>query len=140
MGPTTLRSPVQTRSRRGRSTGSTSSDKSAKEPKTGVHRAFVKDRETIIEPQSYQEAMNTPERDLWILAMEEEMESFMQHGVWELTKRVPGQKLLDSRWVFTLKRTLDGNVRLYKARLVARGYKQKQGIDFQEKFASVVRF
>jgi hypothetical protein len=49
-------------------------------------------------------------------------------------------KLLDVKWVFKIKRNADGSLERYKARLVIKGYKQQQPVDFEETFASVCRY
>jgi hypothetical protein len=50
-----------------------------------------------------------------------------------------GRKLVDSKWVFKLKRDSDGNIARYKARLVARGFTQEHGVDYHETFAPTMR-
>lgn len=50
------------------------------------------------------------------------------------------KKVLSSKWVFKLKRNQDGSIDKYKARLVARGYEQRAGIDYEEVFAPVARY
>ena len=69
--------------------------------------------------------------------MEEEMNALITNQTWELVSLPAGRKAIDSKWVFKVKNT-DGNTR-FKARLVIRGFRQMQGIDFMETFAPVVR-
>jgi hypothetical protein len=59
--------------------------------------------------------------------------------IWELVKLPVGHKPIGLKWVFKLKRNVEGEVVNHKARLVAKGFVQKQGIDFEEVFAPVAR-
>ena len=91
------------------------------------------------EPNSYQEAINSDHSAEWKRAMELEIESMMKNNVWQTVSRPEGQKVVGSKWVFKLKRDEGGNIVRYKARLVARGFDQREGVDYEETFAPVVR-
>ena len=67
----------------------------------------------------------------WELAMIDEMTSLKKNKTWSLTKLLEEKKALQNRWVYRLKEEFDGR-RRYKARLVVKGFQQKQGIDFTE--------
>ena len=71
--------------------------------------------------------------------MEAELESLHKNQVWELSELPPGRKAVGSR-VCKQKCDADGNVERYKERLIAQGYNQKYGIDYDETFRPVVRF
>lgn len=72
--------------------------------------------------------------------MRDEIISMFDNDVFEIVKKPHGRKIVTCRWVFATKKNIDGNVYRYKARLVARGYSQVHGIDYEEVFAPVVRF
>ncbi|KAL1941168.1 hypothetical protein VTO73DRAFT_7380 [Trametes versicolor] len=91
------------------------------------------------EPQTYKEAMASPEANEWEAAMVQELESIASLGSFELTSLPPGRKPIGTRWVFLVKRDTNGNVLRYKARLVAQGFTQQPGVDFQETFALVAK-
>ena len=91
------------------------------------------------EPTSFQEAINSPERDKWIAAMKEEFDSLGKHGTMELVPRPEGRKTITCKWVYRIKYDANGNVVRHKARLVARGYSQIHGLDYTETFAPVTR-
>ena len=92
------------------------------------------------EPSTYAEAVNGPESKQWILAMKEEIESLIRNKTWILVDKVEFRRVISCKWVFMKKieSTEPGGVR-FKARLVARGFNQEEGIDFNEVFSPVVK-
>ena len=89
------------------------------------------------EPQTYQGAVGGEESELWKKSMDEEMRSLWENGTWELVEKPEGVKPVPMKWVYKIKRDAQGNVERYKSRLVAKGYLQRQGIDFEEVYAPV---
>jgi len=75
----------------------------------------------------------------WRNAIESEYNSLMLNKTWSLCKLPPGHKAITSKWVFKKKIRANGKLDKYKARIVARGYTQKHGIDYQETFSPLVR-
>ena len=93
------------------------------------------------EPSSYEEAVATPEREQWLAAMQAEIESLQANHVYSPVSSLPaGSQLLTAKWVFKRKRDDSGAVVRYKARLVARGFRQRDGIDYDETFAPVIYY
>lgn len=88
----------------------------------------------VEEPVNYSQAAK--ERK-WREAMKREMDEVEKNGTWKLTKLPPGHKAIDLKWIFKLKKDTNGEIQKYKARIVAKGYVQKQGVDFDEIFAPV---
>ncbi len=88
-------------------------------------------------PSSYDEAVNGPDSDKWKEAMEEELASFHERGVMRLEYLPKGRKPVGCKWVYAFKFDTDGNVIRYKARLVAQGFSQIKGIDFDKTYSPV---
>ena len=91
------------------------------------------------EPANIEEALQSPKRDKWMNAMEQEMKSLEENEVWELVKLPKDRKTVGCKWVYKLKSGPDGSIERYKARLVAQGFSQRYGTDYDETFCPVVR-
>ncbi|XP_073153957.1 uncharacterized protein [Henckelia pumila] len=88
------------------------------------------------EPKKIEEAL----ADIcWIDAMQEELNQFTRNAVWDLVQRPTHQSFIGTRWVFRNKLNEEGTVVRNKARLVAHGYRQEEGIDYDETYAPVAR-
>ena len=70
--------------------------------------------------------------------MKDEMDSLLGNQTWELTELLVGKTALHNKWVYRIKNEHDGSKR-YKARLVVKGFQQKEGIDYTEIFSPVVK-
>ncbi|GAA0145952.1 transmembrane signal receptor [Lithospermum erythrorhizon] len=91
------------------------------------------------EPICYQEVIGRKDEHEWMEAMREEMNSLQKNKTFTLVEKVPNQKVLKNMWVFKLKME-DGKPKpRYKARLVVKGFAQRQGIDYDEIFSPVVK-
>ena len=93
----------------------------------------------VFEPKTYKQALNCPEKDKWILAMEEELRSIRDNDTWSTVDLPKGRSAIGCRWVFKYKQGNNTENCRYKARLVAQGYTQKFGEDYDEVFAPVTR-
>jgi hypothetical protein len=92
------------------------------------------------EPQTVEEALNGEDAKKWEIAMQEEYDSLLVNNTWSLVPLPKGRKPISCKWVFKIKHGVDGEVERYKARLVARGFTQTFGIDYNETFAPVAKF
>lgn len=93
------------------------------------------------EPVTWSDVMKLSQRErkLWVAAAEEEMKSLREYHVWDVVDLPPGFKTITAKWVFKAKLDGQGHIHTYKARLVARGFSQRNNIDYDETFAPVVR-
>ncbi|XXG71992.1 hypothetical protein AAC387_Pa07g1189 [Persea americana] len=89
------------------------------------------------DPINFHQAMQGSNSQKWIDAMNEEYKSMQDNKVWELVPLPEGAKPIGCKWIFKTKRDSNGNVERYKARLIAKGFTQKEGIDFKETFSPV---
>eukprot|EP00798_Chlamydomonas_sp_ICE-L_P004797 gene4797-biopygen15088 len=98
-------------------------------------RAYISTSSDI----SYKQAMDqsNPHRDGWLLAKRDEMESLHAHGTWQLVKLPPGVVPIKNRWCFSFKHGDNGVVVRQKARVVAKGFLQRAGLDYDLTFAPV---
>nr|XP_011459700.1 PREDICTED: uncharacterized protein LOC105350050 [Fragaria vesca subsp. vesca] len=96
------------------------------------HFGFV----SLIEPKNVKEALTD---DDWIKAMQEELLQFTRNQVWDLVPRPTAGNVVGTKWIYRNKSDEHGNVIRNKARLVAQGYSQVEGLDFDETFAPVAR-
>jgi transposase InsO family protein len=102
--------------------------------------AYMTDVEPYLQtdPQNLQDALRREDRELWINAMTDEIISLQENDTWELVERPKDRKVINTRWVFHIKRRIDGSIEKRKGRFVAKGYTQLPGIDFNETYAPVV--
>ncbi|GJV75776.1 retrovirus-related pol polyprotein from transposon TNT 1-94 [Tanacetum coccineum] len=91
---------------------------------------------TSVEPKNYKDALT---QACWIEAMQEELHEFERLEVWELVPRPDKVMVITLKWIYKVKLDEMGGILKNKARLVARGYRQEEGIDFEESFAPVAR-
>ncbi|GJY05544.1 putative ribonuclease H-like domain-containing protein, partial [Tanacetum coccineum] len=89
-----------------------------------------------LEPTSIAKALEDPD---WVAAMQEEMQQFINQKVWKLVPLPPGKHAIGTKWILKNKRDARGIVVRNKARLVAQGHRQEEGIDYDEVFAPVAR-
>ncbi|GJS63836.1 retrovirus-related pol polyprotein from transposon TNT 1-94 [Tanacetum coccineum] len=91
---------------------------------------------STMEPKNVKEAMTDP---AWIESMQEELLQFKRLDVWVLVPAPDNIKPLTLKWLFKNKHDEENTVIRNKTRLVVRGYRQEEGIDFEESFAPVAR-
>ena len=84
------------------------------------------------EPTNYEEAMMSPDSAKWLEAMQSDLPK-----VWTLIDLPKDQRAIEIKWIFKRKTYADSSVTIYKARIVAKGFRQVQGVDYDESFSLV---
>lgn len=88
---------------------------------------------------TFHQALNGPDKDDWMNAIIEEVECLIKNDTWQIVNRPKDQNVIGCRMVLRNKYDSDGRVERRKARLVARGFTQRPGIDYHDTFAPVAR-
>ncbi len=102
-----------------------------------VERATVA---CLEEPQNIEEALTSENSKEWVCTMQKEYDSLMANNTWTLVPLPVGRKLVFCKWVFKIKQGANGEVKRYKARLVARGFTQTYEVVYNETFAPITKF
>ena len=89
------------------------------------------------DPVTYMDAMQRSDSEKWLEAMKSKIESMKINNVWTLDDPPEGVKFEWCKWVFKKKRDANEMVETYKARMVAKGYHQCYGVDYDEAFSPV---
>ncbi|RVX06246.1 Copia protein [Vitis vinifera] len=100
------------------------------------YRAFATSLDDTQVPNTIQEALKISE---WKKAVQDEIDALEKNGTWTITDLPVGKRPVGCKWIFTIKYKADGSVERFKARLVARGFTQSYGIDYQETFCSCTK-
>ena len=100
------------------------------------YRVFVASLQTMSIPKDWKAAKQDPK---WRDALIEELEALNKNKKWVLTTLPTEKKAVSCKWIYTVKQNPKGKVERYKARLVARGFSQTYGIDYDETFAPVTK-
>ncbi|KAI5321488.1 hypothetical protein L3X38_030559 [Prunus dulcis] len=101
-----------------------------------AYRNYVCNISRLVEPSSYEHACHDPQ---WVAAMNSELQALEDSHTWSLVPLPPGHRPIGSKWIFRIKYHYDGSIDRYKARLVAQGFNQREGIDFTDTFAPVAK-
>ncbi|GJY62749.1 putative ribonuclease H-like domain-containing protein [Tanacetum coccineum] len=139
--PRDIASPVQTRSRVNKSSNGESAlvcyiKDQRRNNHTDFHHCLFACFLSQTEPRSVAQALEDPS---WVEAMQEEMQQFQFQNVWILVDLPPGKRAIGTKWILKNKKDARGIVIRNKARLVAQGHRQEEGIDYDEVFAPVAR-
>ena len=94
----------------------------------------------LVEPTTYEEAMNSPEKEQWLDSMISEVNSLKMHDTSEVVDLPPNHRAIGLKWVYRAKLKETGEIDKLKSRVVALGYRQRAGIDYDELFSPTARF
>lgn len=93
-----------------------------------------------LEPSTVSQALSGPRNVEWQQAINRELNAFKINNAWELVEKPPNANIVKNKWVFKIKRDQNGDIAQYRARLVAKGFTQRYGVDYCETFSPVIRF
>src|SRR5258708_37146294 len=88
-------------------------------------------------PINYKEAISSSDQDKWLNAMKEEINQIIDNKTYTLMSLPSNSKAIPCKWVYKIKHDMNGNISKYKARLVVKGFHQREGRDYDETFAPV---
>nr|AAU93584.2 Polyprotein, putative [Solanum demissum] len=103
---------------------------------TPSYAAYLSKFSTEVELRNYEEAVQD---NRWVEAMRLETKALEDNGTWKLVNLPASKPVIGCKWIFKIKYQADGKVDRFKASLVAKGYNQTEGIDYQETFSPVVK-
>jgi hypothetical protein len=92
-----------------------------------------------VEPKTYRVVLSIAQAPKWQAAMQQEYSSLMDNGTWELVDLPPDRVVVNIMWIYKVKSDTMGDVFRFKARFVAKGYSQRDGLDYTEAFYPVIR-
>lgn len=90
----------------------------------------------ITKPANYEQSCVKRE---WVSTVREEFEALNRNQTWELTPKPSNANPISCKWVYKVKQKAEGSIERYKARLVARGFSQEYGLDYEETFSHVAK-
>lgn len=100
------------------------------------HRHYTMQLSVLEEPKTYKQAVKS---SAWIDAMNNELHALEQNKTWDIVELPPGKRPIGCKWVYKVKLKADGSLERYKARLVAQGFNQIEGVDYFDTFSPVAK-
>jgi hypothetical protein len=104
-----------------------------------LHQVYATVEGGISDPVTYQQALRSAQSHEWKQAMRDEYNSLVANGTWTLVPRPEGANIIGGKWVFKTKLDVHGQPIRYKARYVAKGFKQVHGVDYFDTYSPVTR-
>lgn len=101
-----------------------------------TYKSFVLNVSSSFEPKFYHQAIQYPE---WQLAMDDELAALERNNTWSIVLLPLDKHSIGCKWVYKLKLHADGSIERHKARVVAKGFTQQEGIDFMDTFSPVAK-
>src|SRR5882724_5679015 len=93
-----------------------------------------------VEPKNEAEACTSPDWPHWEEAMRHEIAELRGKGTWEVVSPPQGANIIGSLWTYCLKCNANGAIACHKAKLIAQGFTQSFGVDYNETYVLVAKF
>ncbi|XP_070037098.1 uncharacterized mitochondrial protein AtMg00820-like [Nicotiana tomentosiformis] len=103
---------------------------------TPTYHSYLAKFSTLIKPQTFKEAVKD---ERWVEYMKQEIKTLEENKTWEVVTLPKGKNIVDSKWVYKIKYQANGEVERFKARLVTKGYSQREGLDYHDTFSPVIK-
>lgn len=100
------------------------------------HQGYALSLTSEVEPANFQAASKDSR---WVATMDKEIRALNENNTWEFVDLPPNVVSIGSKWVYKIKRHNDGTIKRFKARLVAQGFTQTEGLDYFETFSPVAK-
>ncbi|CAN1131586.1 Retrovirus-related Pol polyprotein from transposon RE1 [Linum perenne] len=111
-----------------------------------THPMITRSRTGSLKPRTFLASTTLPStvcqalsRPAWRAAMSEELNALLRNHTWDLVLPPPTANVISNKWVFRVKEKADGSIERFKARLVARGFQQVEGVDYNDTFSPVLK-
>lgn len=102
---------------------------------SSTYQSFLTRFSVEVEPTTYTQAAKDPR---WVEAMQLEIKVLEDNDTWKIVPLPQGKRVIGCKWVYKIKYKATGELERFKVRLVAKGYNQQEGLDYQETFSPVV--
>lgn len=122
---------LRSKSKKEREEKETKNEESSSKTDDKKESADVSHHFAFSTPITFKQAIRSPESGKWKEAMEKEMNSHKENQTWTLVEPPKNRTTVSNKWVYVIKENLKGEKK-FKARLVARGFTQKPGIDYDD--------
>ena len=103
---------------------------------SNLYKSFIFAISDSFEPAHYYQAS---QHHVWVDAMQSELQALLKNNTWSYEILPPNKKAIGCRWVYKTKYKSDGSIERHKARLVAQGFSQQEGLDFFDTFSHVAK-
>nr|GEX26882.1 ribonuclease H-like domain-containing protein [Tanacetum cinerariifolium] len=100
-----------------------------------VNYCFATTLNKSVEPTNYYEAATDPR---WVEAMNNEIDALYRNHTWTIVNLSKGRKAIRNKWIYKIKYKASGEIEIYKARIVAKGFNQNEGFNYDETFSLIV--
>lgn len=104
---------------------------------TPNYHSYLEKFSTLVEPQTFKHAVKD---ERWIKAMQKNIQALKDNKTWKVVDLHVGKNTAGSKWVYKIKYQANGELEIFKARLVTKGYSQQEGLDYHDTFSPLSKW